>query len=179
MAFNISNFDKKLKDVSDWLSREFSYVHTGRANPIILDGVMVEAYGEMQPIKNVGSINVEDARTLRIGVWDKSLIKEVEKGIVASNLGLSAAADGEGLRVVFPVLTTENRIKLIKALKDKLEDARISVRKERESALSELKNDALPEDDARRMKDEIQKRVDDVNNKLEDIFKTKENEVMN
>ena len=178
MSFNITNLDNSLKEVSDWLSKEYSHVHTGRATPIILDSIMVEAYGSLQPIKNVGSVNVEDARTLRISIWDKTLIKEVEKAIAAANLGLSTAPDGEGMRIIFPVLTTENRTRLVKALKDKLEDARISARKERENALDELKLAELPEDDEHRAKDEIQKRMDSVNAKLESIFESKESEVM-
>ena len=125
MSFNITNLDSGLKEVAEWLAREYSHVHTGRATPIVLDSVMVESYGSLQPIKNVGSITVEDARTLRVSIWDKSLIKEVEKAINASNLGLSVASDSEGARVIFPVLTTENRTRLVKALKDKLEHASV------------------------------------------------------
>ena len=154
MAFNYGNLDTGLKESAEWLSREFSRVHTGRATPILLDGVMVEAYGAFQPIKNVGSVNVEDARTLRISLWDKALIKEVEKAITNANLGLSVAVDGEGMRVIFPTLTTENRTRLVKVLKEKMEEARISVRKVREESLNELKTAELPEDDARRAKDE-------------------------
>jgi ribosome recycling factor len=179
MSFTYTKLDAGLKEATDWLSREFSRVHTGRASPMLLDGVMVESYGSLQPIKNIGSINVEDARTLRISLWDKASIKEVEKAITAANLGLSVSADAEGLRAIFPALTTENRTKLVKVLKDKMEDGRISVRKEREAALSELKTAGLPEDDERRAKDEIQKRVDAANAKLESIFAGKENEIMN
>lgn len=178
MAFNLSKLDFGLKEASDWLSREYSRVHTGRATPIILDGIQVEAYGALQPIKNVGSISVEDARTLRITLWDKSVIKDVEKAIIAANLGLSVAVDGEGMRVIFPPLTTENRTKLVKALKEKLEDGRIRVRKERENALNEVKNANLPEDEARRTKDDIQKKVDGANTLLEKTFENKETEVM-
>ena len=179
MSFNITNLDTNLKDVADWLSKEYGQVHTGRATPIILDSVMVEAFGSWQPIKNMGSINIEDARTLRVSIWDKALSKEVEKAIGAANLGLSVAPDSDGMRVIFPVLTTENRSRLVKALKDKLEEARISVRKERENSLNELKSADLPEDDARRAKEDIQKRVDAANVKLEAIFESKEKEVMN
>ena len=179
MAFNFTNLDNGLKESTDWLAREYSRVHTGRATPMLLDSVMVEAYGSFQPIKNVGSVNVEDARTLRISLWDKSVIKDVEKSITAANLGLSLATDAEGLRVIFPPLTTENRTRLVKVLKEKMEEARVSVRKERETALGELKTAELPEDDARRTKEEIQKRVDAANVKLESIFEGKENEVMN
>lgn len=179
MPFNYTQLDSGLKEVCDWLGREYSRVHTGRASPMLLDSVMVEAYGEFQPIKNVGSISVEDARTLRITLWDKSVLKDTEKAIIASNLGLTVAADGEGMRVIFPALTTENRSRLVKVLKDKMEDARISVRKEREAGLSALKAAELPEDEQRRAKDEIQKRVDAANAKLESIFAAKETEVMN
>ncbi len=178
MSFNYTQFDSGLKETTDWLSREYSRVHTGRASPILLDGVQVEAYGSMQPIKNVGSISVEDARTLRISIWDKSIVKEVEKGIIAANLGLTVAVDGDGMRVIFPMLTTENRQKLVKILKEKLEDARIRVRKEREGALATLKQEELPEDEARRAKDEIQKKVDEANATLEAIFSGKEEEIM-
>jgi ribosome recycling factor len=179
MAFNFTNLDNSLKDSTEWLAREFSRVHTGRASPILLDGVMVEAYGSFQPIKNVGSISIEDARTLRITLWDKTVVKDVEKAITAANLGLSLATDAEGMRVIFPSLTTENRSRLVKVLKEKMEEARISVRKDRENALGELKTADLPEDDARRAKDDIQKRIDAANAKLESIFLGKEDEVMN
>jgi len=178
MSFSYTHLDAGLEEVSGWLSREYSRVHTGRASPMLLDGVMVEAYGSFQPIKNVGSVGVEDARTLRISLWDKSVIKDVEKAIIAANLGLTVSADGEGMRVIFPMLTTENRQRLVKVLKDKMEDARISVRKEREAALTALKTAELPEDDQRRAKEEIQKRVDATNAKLESIFSTKETEIL-
>lgn len=178
MAFNFTSLDNGLKESAEWLSREYSRLHTGRASPVYLDGVMVEAYGSFQPIKNVGSVNIEDARTLRIQLWDKSVIKDVEKAITAANLGVSVAVDGEGMRIIFPTLTTENRSRLVKVLKEKLEDARISVRKERETAMAALKAAALPEDEDRRAKEEIQKRVDAANAKLEAAFKAKETEVM-
>lgn len=178
MSFNYTTFDTGLKETTDWLSREYSRVHTGRASPILLDGVMVEAYGSLQPIKNVGSINIEDARTLRLSVWDKTVIKDVERAIIAANLGLTVAVDGDGMRVIFPLLTTENRAKLVKVLKEKLEDARITVRKERERALDDLKSQELPEDDEHRAKEDIQKKVEEVNKKLEAIFSSKEEEIM-
>ena len=113
MAFNFSSLDSSLKESTDWLGREYSRVHTGRASPMLLDGVMVEAYGSFQPIKNVGSVSIEDSRTLRITLWDKTVLKDVEKAIIAANLGLSLATDGEGMRVIFPALTTENRTRRV------------------------------------------------------------------
>ncbi len=178
MAYNFSNFKQETTNVADWLGREYSQLHTGRASPIVLDGVMVESYGSMQPLKNVGSISIEDPKTLRIVPWDKSQIKDIEKGIVAANIGLSVASDDMGLRAIFPMLTTENRQKLVKIVKEKLEDARISLRKAREVVVSDMKAQDLPEDEAFRAKEELQKLVDEGNRKLETLAEKKETEVM-
>jgi ribosome recycling factor len=177
MAYNTQNFKQELKKVEEWLTKEFGSVHTGRATPMILDSVNIESYGSYQPIKNVASVTVEDPKTLRIAPWDKSHIKEIEKAIQASNLGLSVLSDSDGVRAIFPMLTTETRQKLVKVLKDKLEDARISVRKARQEEMDTL--DDLTEDEQKRGKDDIQKCVDESNKNLEAIFAKKENEVMN
>ncbi|MFA7315545.1 MAG: ribosome recycling factor [Candidatus Paceibacterota bacterium] len=177
MTYNTSNFKAELKKAEEWLSREYSQVHTGRATPMILDSIMVDSYGQMMPIKNVAAVSVEDPKTLRIAPWDKSAIKEIEKAIQSANLGLSVVSDGEGVRSIFPMLTTENRQKLVKVLKDKLEDGRITVRKARQEAMDTL--DEMSEDDAKRAKDDIQKCVDEANKNLEGIFAKKETEVMN
>lgn len=176
MTYNNANFKIELKKVEEWLRKEYSQVHTGRATPIILDSIMVESYGSHQPIKNVAGITIEDPKTLRITPWDKNQIKDIESAISASNLGLSVVSDSDGVRVIFPMLTTENRTRLVKVLKEKLEDARISVRKERQVAIEQLKD--LPEDNQKRTKDEIQNLVDETNNNLETIFASKEKEIM-
>lgn len=177
--YNFVTIKENFKKVEEWLSKEYSSVHTGRATPMILDNINIEVYGAYQPIKNVGSITVEDPKTIRIIPWDKGQIKAIEKAIYDADLGLSVAPDDAGIRVIFPMLTTETRTKLVKVLKEKMEDARITVRKEREEALSKIKADDLPEDDARRAKEDLQKIVDDANAKLEEIFNKKEVEVMN
>ncbi len=177
MAYNTQNFKNELKKVEEWLSKEYGSVHTGRATPLILDSVMVESYGSFMPIKNVASVSIEDPKTLRIAPWDKNQIKGIETAINAANLGLSVVSDSDGVRAIFPMLTTENRTKLVKILKEKLEDARISVRKERQGEID--KTTDLPEDEAKRAKDDIQKCVDEANNNLEAIFNKKETEVMN
>lgn len=179
MSYNISNFKQELKKAEEWLMKEFSQVHTGRATPMLLDSVMVESYGQKSPLKNVASVIIEDPKTLRVSPWDKNLVKEVERAIAASNLGLSLATDADGLRAIFPMLTGERRTQLVKVLKEKLEDARITVRKEREQALSDMKALELPKDEEFRVKDEIQKVVDEANRGLESLFERKEQEVMN
>ena len=176
MGYSTQNFKSELKKIEDWLAKEYSQVHTGRATPIILDSIMIDSYGSQMPIKNVASISVEDPKTLRVAPWDKNQIKEIEKAIQASNLGLSVISDGNGVRVIFPMLTTETRIKLAKVLKEKLEDARISVRKERQNEIDRLKN--LTEDETKRGKEDIQKCVNEANKNLENIFTKKESDIM-
>ncbi len=178
MSYNFSPFKEGMKKIEEWLLKEYSQLHTGRATPIVLDSISIEVYGAHQPIKNVASISVEDPKTLRVIPWDKSQIKDIEKAIGAANIGLSVATDDMGIRVIFPMLTTENRQKLVKVLKEKMEDARISVRKEREESQKDLKDAKLPEDDERRAKDELQKLVDEANKTLEALFEKKEREIM-
>ena len=177
MAYNTQNFKIELKKVEEWLSKEYSQVHTGRATPIVLDSIMVESYGSYMPIKNVAGITIEDPKTLRIAPWDKNQIKGIENAINTANLGLSVVSDSDGVRVIFPMLTTENRSKLVKVLKEKLEDARISVRKERQAEIDKL--EALSEDEVKRGKEDIQKAVDESNSNLEVIFSKKEIDLMN
>ena len=157
--------------------KEYSQIHTGRAAPALLDGVQIESYGSFQPLKNVASITIEDPKTLRVIPWDKSQIKDIERALHASNLGFSIAVDDAGIRVIIPALTTETRNQLAKIAKDKLEDARITVRKARESALSMLKDAKLPEDTFHKAKDELQKFVDTANAALEDQYKRKETDI--
>ena len=176
MSYNTADFKIKLKNVEEWLAKEYSQVHTGRATPMILDSINVESYGQRMPIKNVASITIEDPKTLRIAPWDKNQIKDIESAIAEANIGLSIVSDSDGVRAIFPMLTTENRAKLAKVLKEKLEDARISIRKERQSEMD--KTDGLSEDEIRRAKDEIQKCVDEANAHLEAVYEKKETEVM-
>lgn len=179
MAYNFSSFKDKLAKAEEWLLHEYASLHTGRASPAILDGITVESYGTMQTLKNVASIGIEDAKTLKIAPWDKSLIPEIQKAIGAANIGLSTAPDDTGVRVIFPMLTTETRERLVKVVKERLEDARITIRKEREEEQSRMKEAAMSEDEHFRAKEELQKYVDEANKKLEGLFEKKQTEVMN
>ena len=183
MQYNFTNFKLELKKVEEFLSKEYSQLSTGRASPMVLDGVSVETYGAYQPIKNVASVQIEDPKTLRINPWDKGQIKGIEKAILTADLGLSVAVDDAGIRVIFPQLTTETRQKLVKVLKEKLEESRITVRRERSNVWEEIqkleKEGAMTEDERDRSKEELQKVVDEVNANLENIFEKKEKEVMN
>lgn len=177
MSYNTQSFKIELKKIEEWLSKEYSQVHTGRATPLVLDSIMVESYGSYMSIKNLAGVTIEDPKTLRIAPWDKTQVKAIENAIRNSDLGLSVLSDSDGIRVIFPMLTTENRLKLIKILKEKLEEARISVRKMRQEEIDKI--DDLPEDDKKRGKEDIQKAVDESNSNLEVIFNKKETDIMN
>jgi ribosome recycling factor len=182
MQYNFTQFKTDLKKVEDYLSKEYSQLNIGRASPMILDSISVESYGSYVDLKNVASISIEDPKTLRIAPWDKSQIKGIEKAIAGANLGLSLATDDTGIRVIFPQLTTETRQTLVRVLKEKLEDARITVRKERERIWDDVqakeKEGKLTEDERFRAKEDLQKVIDDANASLEAIFEKKEKEVM-
>jgi ribosome recycling factor len=181
MAYDFKRFDTRTKEIDTWLMREFMGIRTGRATPALLDLVSVEAYGSRMPINQVGSVSVEDPRTLRVSVWDTSLVREVEKGITTSDLGVSVVTDSSGLRVMFPTLTSERRVQLLKLAKAKLEEARVSIRGARDEAMKDVdaqqKSGEMSEDDRFSAKEELQRRVDTCNRTLESHYDQKEKEI--
>ena len=182
MQYNFSNFKTELKKVEEFLSKEYNQLNVGRASPMVLDGISVESYGAYVPLKNVASVNIEDPKTLRIVPFDKNQVKIIEKSVAGANLGLSVATDDVGIRVIFPQLTTETRQNLVKVLKQKLEEARITVRRERERIWDDIqmqeKSGKINEDEKFRSKEDLQKIIDESNKSLERIFEKKEKEVM-
>ena len=182
MQYNFLNFKLEINKIAEYLGKGYSQLNIGRASPMILDSVSVESYGSRVPLKNIASVSIEDPKTLRIIPWDKNQIKEIEKSIVASNLGLSVAVDDSGIRVIFSQLTTESRQTLVKVLKEKLEESRITVRKERERIWDDIqakeKVNLITEDEKFRAKEDLQKIIDEVNGRLESIFEKKEKEVI-
>lgn len=182
MQYNFSTFKAGSEATLEWLKREYSGLRTGRAAPAILDTVSVEAYGSKTHINALANINIEDSRTIRIVPWDASVAKALEAAIVQSNLGLSVAVDDRGLRVSFPMLTSERRTELAKVAKQKLEEARVRLRSERQKVLNDLdkkeKDGEMGEDDKNRGKTELQKLVDETNKKLEELTNKKEAEIL-
>lgn len=182
MAYNFGDVEKKKAEIIEWLSNEYRSIQTGRATPQVLDLVHIDMYGARTPIAHTGSINIEDARTLRVAPWDKTIIGQMEKAINDADLGLSVSSDDQGLRVHFPALTTETRQKLVKLLKDRLEDGRIRVRSLREDTNKDIdargKGGEYGEDEQHRYRDEMQKLVDSANAELEALFAKKEKEVL-
>ncbi len=182
MQYNFSNFKTEVKKVGDFLGKEYSQLNVGRASPMVLDGVSVESYGSRIPLKNIASVTIEDPKTLRIVPWDKNQIKDIEKAIAGANLGLSAATDDQGIRVIFPQLTTETRQSLVKVLKEKLEEQRITVRRERERIWKDVETKEhegkMTEDEKFKAKEELQKIIDEANRGLEVSFEKKQREVL-
>lgn len=180
--YDFTKFKAKLKEVEEWLKKEFAGIRTGRAAPSLLDGVKVDSYGSLMALPQVGSVTTEDARSLRITPWDAGQIKAIEKAIVTANLGLGVSVDDKGVRVTFPELTAERRTQIVKLAKDKAEQAKISLRQHREDVLKDIqtkeKAGGIGKDDVARFKNELQKLVDAGNKVLEDLFAKKEKEII-
>lgn len=180
MAYDFSKLKANIKETEEWLVRELAGVRTGRATPTLLDGVKPEAYGVRTPLRELGSVSVEDARTLRVIPWDKSVMKAIEKGINEADLGVGVSTDEQGLRVSFPELTSERRQQLLKIAGDKAEQAKVTLRSHRTDAIKEietLKKEGMSEDQAKRDKEELQKLVDAANSTLLEILERKEDEI--
>lgn len=179
--YNFQAFKEKLKGVETWLSKELQGVRTGRASISFLDPVKVESYGSLVPLNQVATISLEDARVIRIAPWDTALIKDVEKAIIASNLGVSAAVDDKGVRVIFPDLTGERRTELAKMAKAHLEEGKTSVRRLRDEVMKDIQGKeaagGVSKDDVFKWKQETQKYVDETTKRLEESFQKKEKEI--
>ncbi len=183
MQYNFTNLKTKVKDVEEWLKRENMTIRTGQASVSLLDAVLVESYGSMVPLNQIGSVSTEDPRTLRISPWDTSIIKEVEKALIKADLGVSVAVDDKGVRVSFPPLTTERRDMFVKMAKEKMEQARISLRRVRDEVWNDIqateKMGGMGEDEKFRFKEEMEKMIKEANTALEMIHAKKEKELMN
>lgn len=179
--YDFKTLTSELAQVQEWLRKEYQSLRTGRATPALLDGISVESYGARVPLNQVANIGTEDARTLRISPWDASQVKSIEKAITDANLGVGVSSDEKGIRATFPELTSERRETLIKLAKDKLEDARQSIRAHREDVWNDIqaqeKAGDMSEDEKFRFKDELQKHIDEANKALEAVFTSKETEI--
>ena len=170
--------DKSLEAVA----HNFNKIRTGRAHPSLLEGLKVEYYGSSTPINQVANINVEDARTLSLTVWDKSMIPDVEKAIYKSDLGLNPATAGEVIRIPMPMLTQETRKGFTRQARHEAESARVSVRNARRDAMAMLKelvkDKEISEDEERRGQDDVQKLTDDYVARIEKLLAKKEADLM-
>lgn len=160
---------------------ELTKIRAGKAMPSMLDGVIVDYYGNPTPLNQVGNISTPDARTLIIQPWEKNFLGPVEKAIIDSNLGLNPQNDGNVIRLVIPPLTEERRKDLVKRVKDEAEKGKISVRnlrKEANDKLRKLKNDGLSEDEIKDGEAEIQKLTDAFTSNVDQVAETKEKDIL-
>ena len=178
----IQNFKKDLEKVVERLKGEVTGLRTGRATPALVEDMEVDYYGTKTPLKALASISSPEPRTLVISPWDKNAIQPIEKAITSSSLGLNPITDRDAIRLSIPSLTEERRKELTKLLGKHLEEARIHVRREREDALREIdrreKVKEISEDQKFRERNEVQKAVDEINKKIEDMGAAKEKEIM-
>lgn len=168
------NMDKTMEN----LNKRFATVRAGRANPSSLDGVFVDYYGSMTPLKQLATISVPEARQLLIKPFDKGSLGAIEKAILAANLGYNPGNDGETIRIIIPELTEERRKELVKQVKSICEDAKVSIRNIRRDGLEDVKKAELPEDEAKGMEKDIQDLVNEYNKKIENMLKEKEQELL-
>ncbi len=177
-----SEAQERMEKSLDALGHNFNKIRTGRAHPSLLDGLRVEYYGADTPLNQVANINVEDARTLTLTAWDKSMIPEIEKAILKSDLGLNPATAGEVIRIPMPMLTEETRKGFIRQARQEAESARVSLRNARRDAMAMLKElekeKEISEDDERRGQEAVQKLTDDFVARVEKMLAEKEADLM-
>ena len=177
-----SDAEERMEKSLEALGQNFNKIRTGRAHPTILDGIRIDYYGAETPLKQMASINVEDARTLAVSVFDKSITPDVEKAIMKSDLGLNPYTAGDVIRIPMPMLTEETRKGYIKQARAEAESARVSIRSARRDAngmLKELvKEKEISEDDERRGQDQIQKLTDAFVAKVDAALGAKEADLM-
>jgi ribosome recycling factor len=173
---------KDLEESVAYYEQELKNIRTGRANPQIVEDLMIDYFGTPTPIKQAANVSASDARTLVIAPWSKDSLIDIEKAINESELGINPINDGEVIRLSFPPLTEERRKDMVKIVGQKTEEARIKIRKLRESIRETIqqneKNGVIGEDDKAREEKELQQIIDEYNNKIEELHKKKEEEVM-
>ena len=189
MAYGIEEVDLIFDDMNEKIDKtmqnyisELRSIRAGRANPHILDKVVADYYGTPTPINNMANISVPEARLLVIAPWDKSQLKNIEKAILAANIGINPNNDGQVIRLVFPELTEERRRSTVKEAKNLVEEAKIVMRNARREAIDELKKirkaSTITEDDLRNFTEDIDKNLAKKTEEVDKLFKEKEQEIL-
>jgi ribosome recycling factor len=165
----------------DHLKRELQKIRAGKASPQMLDGVKIDYYGTLTPLNQAANINTPDPRQIIVQPWDKSMLDEMAKAIMAANLGFNPKNEGEILRIAVPQITEERRKELVKQSKAEAENTKVSIRNIRRNAndtAKNLKNEGLPEDEFKKLEDDIQKLTDKYIAEVDSIVEAKEKEIM-
>ena len=175
-------YDSKMTKSFDALLRDYAAIRAGRANPHVLDKIKVDYYGTPTPLQQVGNISVPEARVIQIQPWESSLIKEIEKAIMVSDIGITPSNDGRIIRLVFPELTEERRKELVKDVKKKAENAKVAIRNIRRDGNDTIKksqkSNEISEDEAKQLEDKIQKLTDKYVGMIDNVMESKSQEIM-
>ena len=181
MDERLVQFDEKMQKTMNNLSEEFGSIRAGRANPHVLDKLRVDYYGTPTPIQQVANVNVTEPRMIQIQPWEASMVKEIEKVIMTSDLGINPTNDGKTIRLLFPELTEDRRKELAKDVKKKGEEAKVAVRNVRRDgnvAFKKLKGTEISEDEIKDLEDELQKITDKYVAKIDKMVEAKSKEIM-
>jgi len=182
MSNNLSAYEDKMKKTISVLESEMKTVRAGRANPAILDKVTVEYYGAPSALTTIANVSVPDARSILIQPWDASILADIEKAILKSDIGITPNNDGKAIRLNFPPLTEERRKEIVKGLRKKGEDSKVAIRSIRRDAMEDAKtlkkNGEITEDDVKNMEKDIQKLTDNYIKDIDSVIAGKEKEVL-
>lgn len=181
MDDRMQQYDGRMKKTLEYLEADYAAVRAGRANPHVLDKLRVNYYGTPTPIQQVGNVTVPEARVIQIAPWEKSLLKEIEKAILTSDIGINPTNDGSVIRLVFPELTEERRKDLVKDVKKKGEDAKVAVRNIRRDgndALKKLAKTEVSEDEIKQLEEQLQKLTDQYIKEIDALMDMKSKEIM-
>lgn len=170
--------ESRMEESITSMEKRFLNVRAGRANPGILDGIMVEYYGAPTPLKQLANISIPEARQLSIKPFDKSILEDIEKAIFEANIGLTPNNNGEVIFLVIPALTEDRRRELVKQVKQIAEEAKIALRNIRQDINNDIKKEKLPEDIEKQGNEEVQELINKYNKKIEEALKVKEQELM-
>ena len=181
MNEKVKPYEEKMTKAFDFLAQELASIRAGRANPHVLDKIKVDYYGTPTPLQQVGNVSIPEARMIQIAPWDKTLIKDIEKALLASDIGITPSNDGSVIRLIFPELTEERRKQLAKDIKKKGEDAKVAVRNIRRDgndSFKKLKGTDVSEDEIAELEEDLQKMTDKFVKKIDEAVDEKSKEVM-
>ena len=181
MDARVKPFEEKMQKAYDFLLNDYQTIRAGRANPHVLDKIKVDYYGTPTPLQQVGNVTVPEARMIQIAPWEKSLIREIEKAIMASDLGITPSNDGSVIRLVFPELTEERRKDLVKDVKKKGEEAKVAIRnirRDANDAFKKLAKEDISEDEIKDLEKDVQKLTDKYIKDIEKAVEDKSKEIL-
>ena len=181
MDARVAHYDEKMKKAYEFLVADLATVRAGRANPHVLDKLKVDYYGTPTPIQQVGNVTVPEPRMIQIAPWEKSLLKEIEKAIQMSDIGINPTNDGNVIRLIFPELNEERRKELVKDVKKKGEEGKVAIRNVRRDgndAFKKLAKEEVSEDEIKDMTDELQKLTDKYIKEIDKVVEEKSKEIL-